>query len=80
MTNSSMQATSRFMYVRREDPKGQAATVITEHLVWDQERFIRSEQTRCTEEPRNKGKHDEVRIITPATRADYINDRKGSRK
>ncbi|MEI2416177.1 hypothetical protein V8Z80_08325 [Orrella sp. JC864] len=59
---------SRFVYLRLEDPAGKHKPVITQHLVWNFERFLQS-QMKAYMDVKDEA---DRRIVTPATRAEYM--------
>jgi len=59
------------LYIRVTDPSGTHKPVISQHRVWDADRFLASQQ-RNYAEARDPA---ERRIVTVASRTDYINQR-----
>lgn len=59
---------SRDMYIRLTDPSGKHKPVINQHLVWDAETFI---EAQIDQYGRN-AKPEDQRVVSVATRAEYL--------
>ncbi len=63
------------IFIRLTDPTGKHKPTVTQHRVWDRDRFVRSQQRQYGEGARSE---EDRRTVTVVDRAAYTNSRKGS--
>lgn len=66
---------SQSIYIRLSCPQGKRKDIINEHRVWDAGRFVEAQRQQYEGE-----KAQDRRIVSVATRADYVASRQGGRK
>ena len=63
------------IFIRLTDPTGKHMPTVTQHRVWDRDRFVRSQQHQFGEGARSP---EDRRTVTVVDRDAYIASRKGS--
>lgn len=66
---------SHDIYIRLSCPNGKSKPAINHHRVWDAEHFVQSQRDQYESE-----KAREQKVVSVATRADYVASRQGGRK
>lgn len=59
---------ARDLYVKRTDPTGKHKPVVTQHRVWDAERFMAAQAAQHDGE---KTKPEDVRLVSISTAEEY---------
>lgn len=67
--------TAQDLFIRLTDPAGKHSPIVTQHRVWDRDRFIRSMQHQFGEGAKSV---EDCRTVTVVDRDAYTATRKGS--